>query len=179
MPGLQLPEIDIIERVENVCDPEKTAGEWITHLDMLEDGDKIKVRRPKCQSPLCLLDPPHVHICLTLGWRRVARTQLVYHEAPSKCESECRTIAKACEEVLSHTHPPLGVYESYVTPERKIPRLAGDGRLGHGPGGGDVQGRHATRQAHQSPLPRPRRCLHFQAPKGPKGDLTFPPPAGR
>jgi hypothetical protein len=31
--------------------------------------------------------------------------QLVYHAAPSKCESECRTIAKACEEVR-HLHPP-------------------------------------------------------------------------
>jgi len=70
----KLPEIDIIERVENVCDPEKTAGEWITHLDMLEDGDKIK---------------------------------LVYHEAPSKCESECRTIAKACEEVMGDSDTDL------------------------------------------------------------------------
>ena len=43
---MQLPEIDIIERVEAACDPEKTAGEWITHLDMLEASEQIKVRRP-------------------------------------------------------------------------------------------------------------------------------------
>lgn len=63
----KLPEIDIIEKIEKFCDPEATAGEWITHLDMLEDGNKIK---------------------------------MVHHEMPAKCETECRTIARACEETL-------------------------------------------------------------------------------
>jgi hypothetical protein len=54
-----------------------------------------------------LLDPPQVHLPdSVLAACACICMQLVYHDAPSKCESECRTIAKACEEVLSTTHPP-------------------------------------------------------------------------
>mmetsp|Transcript_873 Transcript_873/g.1919 ORF Transcript_873/g.1919 Transcript_873/m.1919 type:complete len:326 (-) Transcript_873:484-1461(-) len=33
----------ILEVVENACDPEKDQGTWLTSLDMVEDGDAIKV----------------------------------------------------------------------------------------------------------------------------------------
>eukprot|EP00238_Polyblepharides_amylifera_P012386 CAMPEP_0196580438 /NCGR_PEP_ID=MMETSP1081-20130531/28629_1 /TAXON_ID=36882 /ORGANISM="Pyramimonas amylifera, Strain CCMP720" /LENGTH=248 /DNA_ID=CAMNT_0041900301 /DNA_START=257 /DNA_END=1003 /DNA_ORIENTATION=+ len=72
--GVKVKEIDILEKIEKICDPEKPAGKWITHLDMLEDGKKIK---------------------------------LVEHYQPGKCKKECRTIAKACEEVIGDSDTDL------------------------------------------------------------------------
>lgn len=66
-PKKKLAEFDVIEKVEKMCDPETTAGEWITYLDMAERDDRVKLET---------------------------------HEKPSKCKSECRTIAKACEQIM-------------------------------------------------------------------------------
>uniref|UniRef100_A0A7S0R519 Saposin B-type domain-containing protein n=1 Tax=Pyramimonas obovata TaxID=1411642 RepID=A0A7S0R519_9CHLO len=71
----KLAEFDILEMTEKVCDPEKEEGEWITFLDMVEDGDKIK---------------------------------LVTRERPGKCKKECRTIARACEEIMDSADTELG-----------------------------------------------------------------------
>lgn len=39
----QFQEADIIDRLEKICDPDKEAGEWITMVDLQEEGDKLKV----------------------------------------------------------------------------------------------------------------------------------------
>mmetsp|Transcript_8268 Transcript_8268/g.51530 ORF Transcript_8268/g.51530 Transcript_8268/m.51530 type:complete len:301 (-) Transcript_8268:560-1462(-) len=66
-PGKKLAESDILELLENVCDPEKEQGEWITMIDLVESGDKLKLERQ--------------------DW-------------PGKCGTECRTIARACDEIM-------------------------------------------------------------------------------
>lgn len=53
--------------MENICDPEKEQGEWITMIDLVESGDKLKLERQ--------------------DW-------------PGKCGTECRTIARACDEIM-------------------------------------------------------------------------------
>jgi len=42
-PGTKLKEIDILETIEKVCDPEKEEGEWITKIDLVEDGTALKL----------------------------------------------------------------------------------------------------------------------------------------
>lgn len=39
----QLTEDAIIEGLEKMCDPDKEAGEWITKIDLQEEGDKLKL----------------------------------------------------------------------------------------------------------------------------------------
>ena len=57
-----------------VCDPEAEAGEWLTKLDMVEDGSKIK---------------------------------LVAQPGPGKCGVECRTMARACGDVMGDSDTDL------------------------------------------------------------------------
>jgi hypothetical protein len=40
---LQVDESAIIESLELACNPAKPDGAWITHYDMVEDGDRIKL----------------------------------------------------------------------------------------------------------------------------------------
>eukprot|EP00878_Enallax_costatus_P001617 GHUV01001768.1.p1 GENE.GHUV01001768.1~~GHUV01001768.1.p1 ORF type:complete len:313 (+),score=74.73 GHUV01001768.1:240-1178(+) len=65
-PGTKLEESSIIEFLENICSTIKPDGLWITHYDIVEDGDKLK---------------------------------LVDTGSPSKCNTECATIARACSDV--------------------------------------------------------------------------------
>lgn len=37
-----------------VCDPDTPAGNWITHLDVVEDGSKLKVSAPTGPLPRCI-----------------------------------------------------------------------------------------------------------------------------
>ena len=38
---LQLQEADIIENLEEMCDPDTEAGDWITAIDLQEKDDKL------------------------------------------------------------------------------------------------------------------------------------------
>jgi hypothetical protein len=40
---VQVDESAIIESLELACNPAKPDGAWITHYDMVEDGDRIKL----------------------------------------------------------------------------------------------------------------------------------------
>ena len=57
-----------------MCDPESEPGEWITKLDMVEDGHRIK---------------------------------LVQQPSPGKCGVECRTVARACVDVMGDSDTDL------------------------------------------------------------------------
>lgn len=41
---LQLSEYQIIEILEKITDPLKDEGEWIGHIDLVEEGDKLLVK---------------------------------------------------------------------------------------------------------------------------------------
>ena len=56
-----LTEDSIIEHLEMMCNPQGEQGEWILHLDVQEDGDKLKVVEMSgvclacaCATPPCL-----------------------------------------------------------------------------------------------------------------------------
>lgn len=40
---MQLAESDIIEQLEKMCDPSKPEGQWISHYDIVEKGDELKL----------------------------------------------------------------------------------------------------------------------------------------
>jgi hypothetical protein len=40
---LQLTEFQIIETAENICNMKREEGDWILWLDIVEQGDKLKV----------------------------------------------------------------------------------------------------------------------------------------
>lgn len=41
---MQFKEIDLLEKIELLTNPLKDEGEWITHLDLVESGDKLLVK---------------------------------------------------------------------------------------------------------------------------------------
>lgn len=42
--GGQISEFEIIEISENVCNLKKEEADWILRIDIVEQGDKLKVR---------------------------------------------------------------------------------------------------------------------------------------
>jgi hypothetical protein len=65
-PGKRVEESAIIDFLENMCNVAKPDGSWISHYDIVEEGDRLK---------------------------------LTDTGKPSKCNSECATIARACSDV--------------------------------------------------------------------------------
>eukprot|EP00850_Spirogloea_muscicola_P004588 SM000019S05132 [mRNA] locus=s19:1084624:1088069:- [translate_table: standard] len=63
----KLTEFQIIELTEKICNPSRDEGEWITMLDIVQEGDQLK---------------------------------LVQQDTAGNCNSECKTIQRACEEVM-------------------------------------------------------------------------------
>lgn len=40
----QLDEAELIEKLEKMCNPDAADGEWITQLDLVEEGSKLEVK---------------------------------------------------------------------------------------------------------------------------------------
>lgn len=40
---MQVPEIEIIEIAENVCNLKKQEADWMLRIDIVEKGDKLQV----------------------------------------------------------------------------------------------------------------------------------------
>ena len=40
---MQVPEIEIIEIAENVCNLKKQEADWMLRIDIVEKGDKLEV----------------------------------------------------------------------------------------------------------------------------------------
>ncbi|KAL3698895.1 hypothetical protein R1sor_012971 [Riccia sorocarpa] len=63
----KLTELDLINVAENICNIKKEEADWLMFLDIVEDGDKLK---------------------------------LVEQKEEGECNTECRTIERACQEVM-------------------------------------------------------------------------------
>ncbi|KAL2641247.1 hypothetical protein R1flu_008834 [Riccia fluitans] len=63
----KLTELDLINLAENICNIKKEEADWLMFLDIVEDGDKLK---------------------------------LVEQKEEGECNTECRTIERACQEVM-------------------------------------------------------------------------------
>ncbi|CAA0829205.1 Unknown protein [Striga hermonthica] len=62
----KISEYQIIEIAENVCNLKKKEADWILKIDIVEQGDKLK---------------------------------LVEQDSEGQCNSECKTVERACQEV--------------------------------------------------------------------------------
>ncbi|KAK9715785.1 hypothetical protein RND81_06G189300 [Saponaria officinalis] len=73
----KISEYQIIEIVENVCNLKKEEGDWILKIDIVEQGDKLK---------------------------------LVDQDVEGVCNSECKTIERACQEVMGYSDTDVAEY---------------------------------------------------------------------
>lgn len=44
---LQVKEFDLLEKIEKITNPLKNEGEWIAHLDIVEEGDRLVLKEMK------------------------------------------------------------------------------------------------------------------------------------
>ncbi|KAL6839595.1 hypothetical protein ACP4OV_030534 [Aristida adscensionis] len=68
-PSKKVPEIEIIEIAENVCNLKKQEADWMLRIDIVEKGDKL---------------------------------ELVEQDEEGHCNAECKTIERACQEVIGY-----------------------------------------------------------------------------
>ncbi|KAL3825243.1 hypothetical protein ACJIZ3_021272 [Penstemon smallii] len=73
----KISEYEIIEIAENVCNLKKQEANWIFKIDIVEEGDKLK---------------------------------LVEQDSEVQCNSECKTIERACQEVLGYSDTDVAEY---------------------------------------------------------------------
>ena len=104
----QLSELKIIELTELICDADKNEGDWIQWLDIVESGSQLKV----CShTGVHKVDSQHTYCISTqaLGWPdgpldhltvvSLSLLQIKEYGYPGNCQTECKTIEKACQEV--------------------------------------------------------------------------------
>ncbi|KAF7106652.1 hypothetical protein CFC21_107372 [Triticum aestivum] len=68
-PSKKVPEIEIIDIAENVCNLKKQEADWMLRIDIVEKGDRL---------------------------------ELVDQDEEGHCNSECKTIERACQEVMGY-----------------------------------------------------------------------------
>ncbi|KAE9464530.1 hypothetical protein C3L33_03579, partial [Rhododendron williamsianum] len=98
----KISEYEIIEISENVCNLKKQEADWVLKIDIVEQGDKLEVR-PSWKPPL-----PHLSLVES---RDVYDTlELVEHESEGQCNSKCKTIERACQEVMGYSDTDVAEY---------------------------------------------------------------------
>lgn len=88
---MQLSEYEIIEIAENVCNLKKREADWILKIDIVEKGDKLEVK--ECTFEMFITKSFDANL-LT-----IVLIQLVEQDSEGQCNSECKTIERACQEV--------------------------------------------------------------------------------
>eukprot|EP00245_Coleochaete_scutata_P010965 TRINITY_DN3967_c0_g1_i1.p1 TRINITY_DN3967_c0_g1~~TRINITY_DN3967_c0_g1_i1.p1 ORF type:complete len:349 (+),score=115.37 TRINITY_DN3967_c0_g1_i1:107-1153(+) len=95
----KLSELEIIEIAEKICDLKRENGEWIQYLDMVEDGNKIKlVEQPgmgECNSECKTIQ----RTCeLVMGEHDTDVAELLYGggERSALQKLLCRDLSKSC-----------------------------------------------------------------------------------
>uniref|UniRef100_A0A0D9WLZ2 Saposin B-type domain-containing protein n=1 Tax=Leersia perrieri TaxID=77586 RepID=A0A0D9WLZ2_9ORYZ len=76
-PNKKVPEIEIIEIAENVCNLKKQEADWMLRIDIVEKGDKL---------------------------------ELVEQDEEGHCNAECKTIERACQEVMGYADTDVAEY---------------------------------------------------------------------
>ncbi|GAB4838936.1 hypothetical protein Ancab_039871 [Ancistrocladus abbreviatus] len=80
----QISEYQIIEITENICNLKKEEADWILKIDIVEQGDKLK---------------------------------LVDQDVEGQCNSECKTIERACLEIIGDSDTDVAEYLYKSKPE--------------------------------------------------------------
>ncbi|WIA20894.1 hypothetical protein OEZ85_005239 [Tetradesmus obliquus] len=124
-PGQRVDESAIIESLELACNPAKPDGAWITHYDMVEDGDRIKLvdtqQASKCNTECATiaracsqvtdsLDLSDLSEALYSGKSRSALTQLACYEMSNVCRVKPPTVPK--DRAPGPAHTPMSADEA-------------------------------------------------------------------
>lgn len=93
-------EMDAIELVEQACDPKKEAGEWITKLDLVEEGDVLAVKEMEDVGECGTECRTAAKACTdVLGDHDVDLAEAVYNDELNRAKLTqrlCRKLTKAC-----------------------------------------------------------------------------------
>lgn len=124
-PGQRVDESAIIENLELACNPAKPDGAWITHYDMVEDGDRIKLvdtqQASKCNTECATiaracsqvtdsLDLSDLSEALYSGKSRSALTQLACYEMSNACRVKPPPVPK--DRAPGPAHTPMSAGEA-------------------------------------------------------------------
>ncbi|KAF8062668.1 hypothetical protein HT031_003997 [Scenedesmus sp. PABB004] len=108
-PGASLDEERIIDGLETMCDPGKPAGQWITHYDIVEAGDALRLvdkglpsvcnsecatLARACAGVAEALDLIDLSEALYAGASRAALTQLACYDASAACRTKPPPVPK-------------------------------------------------------------------------------------
>lgn len=90
-----MPEIEIIEIAENVCNLKKQEADWMLKIDIVEKGDKL---------------------------------ELVEQDEEGHCNAECKTIERACQEVMGYADTDVAefVYKKKPSADQLVKFLCKD-----------------------------------------------------
>uniref|UniRef100_A0A0E0IPP9 Saposin B-type domain-containing protein n=1 Tax=Oryza nivara TaxID=4536 RepID=A0A0E0IPP9_ORYNI len=91
----KVPEIEIIEIAENVCNLKKQEADWMLKIDIVEKGDKL---------------------------------ELVEQDEEGHCNAECKTIERACQEVMGYADTDVAefVYKKKPSADQLVKFLCKD-----------------------------------------------------
>nr|CAB3469519.1 unnamed protein product [Digitaria exilis] len=94
-PAKKVPEIEIIDIAENVCNLKKQEADWMLRIDIVEKGDKL---------------------------------ELVEQDEEGHCNAECKTIERACQEVIGYADTDIAefVYKNNPSAEQLMKFLCKD-----------------------------------------------------
>uniref|UniRef100_J3MBB4 Saposin B-type domain-containing protein n=1 Tax=Oryza brachyantha TaxID=4533 RepID=J3MBB4_ORYBR len=94
-PAKKVPEIEIIEIAENVCNLKKQEADWMLKIDIVEKGDKL---------------------------------ELVEQDEEGHCNAECKTIERACQEVMGYADTDVAefVYKKKPSADQLVKFLCKD-----------------------------------------------------
>ncbi|KAJ9526955.1 hypothetical protein QJQ45_025337 [Haematococcus lacustris] len=83
----QMTEAAIMDSLEKMCDPDREAGEWITHQDLQEEGKQLKLV-DMGQQVLETLDLSEMSEMLWKGTKRAALTQAACYDSGRACRKK-------------------------------------------------------------------------------------------
>ncbi|KAF1886657.1 hypothetical protein Lal_00045891 [Lupinus albus] len=93
----KISEYEIIEIAENICNLKKAEADWILRIDIVEKEDRLE--------RLVYID--FVGIVFQIS---SIIYQLVGQESEGQCNSECKTIERACQEVIGYSDTDVAEY---------------------------------------------------------------------
>lgn len=123
-PHQKLSESDIIEHLEQMCDPSKPEGQWISHYDIVEKGTELKLvdtgKPSKCNvecmtiARACAqvadeLDLSDLSEALFKGAKRSALSSEACHESTDVCRKKPPPVPK--DRKLGPAHVPMSAEE--------------------------------------------------------------------
>ncbi|XP_047254539.1 uncharacterized protein LOC107843353 isoform X2 [Capsicum annuum] len=91
----KISEYQIIEISENVCNLKKLEADWILKIDIVEQGDRLERG--------FLFD--------------IANVQLVEQDSEGQCNSECKTVERACQDVMDYSDTDVAEYLYKTKPD--------------------------------------------------------------